>query len=76
MLSLGHPTKRPDSGYPSFTARTTRVRRMIAKEDTPLTAIASKCGFQNLSHFSKAFKQQYGVSPMQFRKNNDNISQT
>ncbi len=52
------------------------ARRMIAKEDTPLTAIASKCGFQNLSHFSKAFKQQYGVSPMQFRKNNDNISQT
>lgn len=51
------------------------ARRMIANEDTSLTTIASKCGFQNLSHFSKAFKQQYGVSPQQYRKSNDQISQ-
>lgn len=44
------------------------ARHIIASENTSLTAIASKCGFQNLSHFSKAFKQQFGVSPMQFRK--------
>lgn len=51
------------------------ARRMITHEDTSLTIIARKCGFQNLSHFSKAFKQQFGVSPMQFRKNIDDISQ-
>ncbi len=50
------------------------ARRMIAADNTPLTKIASKCGFQNLSHFSKAFKQQFGVSPLQFRKNVDDIS--
>jgi len=49
------------------------ARRMITSEDTSLTTIASRCGFQNLSHFSKAFKQQFGVSPMQFRKNMDNV---
>lgn len=48
------------------------ARRMIASEDLSLTAIASKCGFQNLSHFSKAFKQQFGVSPLQFRKTSEN----
>ncbi len=50
------------------------ARRMIANEDESLTTIASKCGFQNLSHFSKAFKQQFGVSPMQFRKNLGDMS--
>lgn len=44
------------------------ARRMISSENTSLTAIATKCGFQNLSHFSKAFKQQFGISPMQYRK--------
>jgi len=52
------------------------ARRMIMTETTSLTVIATKCGFQNLSHFSKAFKQQFGVSPMQFRKNSDDISHT
>ncbi|MBQ1737406.1 MAG: helix-turn-helix domain-containing protein [Muribaculaceae bacterium] len=51
------------------------ARRMISSENDSLTNIASKCGFQNLSHFSKAFKQQFGISPMQFRKNIDDPSQ-
>jgi signal transduction histidine kinase/DNA-binding response OmpR family regulator len=49
------------------------ARRMIAADNTSLTEIASKCGFQNLSHFSKVFKQQFGVSPLQFRKNMDDV---
>ena len=50
------------------------ARRIISTQDLSLTAVAGKCGFQNLSHFSKAFKQQFGISPMQFRKNIDNMS--
>ena len=52
------------------------ARHMIMTQDTSLTTIASKCGFQNLSHFSKAFKQQFGMSPLQFRKNVENVSPT
>ena len=52
------------------------ARRMIAADNTSLTEIASKCGFQNLSHFSKVFKQQFGVSPMQYRKNIDDVQLT
>lgn len=52
------------------------ARRMISTTDISLTTIAIKCGFQNLSHFSKAFKQQFGVSPIQFRKNLDDVGHT
>ena len=50
------------------------ARRLISTQDISLTTIASKCGFQNLSHFSKAFKQQFGVSPLQFRKTNSEFN--
>lgn len=50
------------------------ARRLISTQNISLTEIAIKCGFQNISHFSKAFKQQFGVSPTQFRKNMDDIT--
>lgn len=46
------------------------ARRMIINnEDIPLTTIAAKCGFQSLPHFSNSFKQQFGMRPTQYRKN-------
>lgn len=53
--------------------RLNKAENLIKKSDLPLTAIANKCGFQNLSHFSKAFKQQFGVSPLQYRKHHGTI---
>lgn len=50
------------------------ARRLIESEDTSLTVIASRCGFQNLSHFSKVFKQQFGISPLQYRKSGNDFS--
>ena len=47
---------------------------LIINDDTPMTTIASRCGFNNLSHFSKMFKQQFGVSPQQFRKNHNDMN--
>lgn len=52
------------------------ARHMITNENVSLTTIASRCGFQNLSHFSKAFKQHFGVSPLQYRKKADDINHT
>jgi len=34
----------------------------------PVTQIAFECGFQDLSHFSAAFKKSYSLSPTDFRK--------
>ena len=53
--------------------RLNRARLMMAKGDMSLTTIAKKCGFPDPSYFSKVFKQQFGVSPTQFRKNADDI---
>lgn len=50
------------------------ARRMITTTSTPVTTIAARCGFQTPSHFSKAFKQQFGVSPQQYRKGQDNVT--
>lgn len=55
--------------------RLKRARNMLlSKEDLPLSTIASKCGFQSPSHFSKSFKQLYGLSPTQFRKHGDDLN--
>ena len=45
------------------------AKDLMADSSMSLTMIANKCCFQNLSHFSKAFKQQFGVPPQQYRKN-------
>ena len=37
-----------------------------------VTWIANNHGFSNASAFCKAFKEQYGISPMQYRKNFEN----
>ena len=50
------------------------ARRLVANDSISLTTIANKCGFQTLSHFSKAFKQQFGMSPLQYRKYQDDPS--
>lgn len=50
--------------------RLNHAKCLMADTEMSLTMIANKCCFQNLSHFSKAFKQQFGVPPQQFRKSN------
>ena len=36
--------------------------------DMPVTDIAFECGFNNVSYFNLQFKQEFGVTPLQFRK--------
>ena len=35
-----------------------------------VSQVALDCGFEDLSHFSRAFKDKFGVSPANFRKDN------
>lgn len=39
----------------------------LESTDKPLTRIALDCGFPNLAAFNKAFKENYGVNPKQYR---------
>ncbi len=48
-------------------------RRILAKRmpvQDSVTDIAMHCGFNNVSHFSRVFKQAYGLSPRAYRQEN------
>ena len=58
----------------SFTKYLTEIRMeqakiLIAKEDTKLITIASEVGYEDPYYFSHCFKKYFGVSPLEYRKN-------
>ncbi|WP_027126466.1 helix-turn-helix domain-containing protein [Gelidibacter mesophilus] len=48
--------------------RLKRASMLLQNTSLPVKGIAQMIGFKNMSHFSKAFKKQYGVAPMALRK--------
>ncbi|GGF32358.1 helix-turn-helix domain-containing protein [Echinicola rosea] len=48
--------------------RMERAKRLIDTTQKPIGEIAFENGFNNLSHFSRVFKDKYGVSPTLYRK--------
>ncbi|TQF70785.1 helix-turn-helix transcriptional regulator [Pseudoalteromonas luteoviolacea] len=48
--------------------RLEKAAQMIKVTELNLTAIALECGFEELSYFSRVFKQYYQCSPSQMRK--------
>jgi len=40
---------------------------LLTSTDLRATDIAYECGFANVSHFSKTFKQKYGISPSAYK---------
>lgn len=60
----------------SFHRCVTQRRLIAAKalilEDVPLEAVSEHVGFSDYSTFYRAFRQEYGVSPRQFRKLQEN----
>jgi AraC-like DNA-binding protein/ligand-binding sensor protein len=49
--------------------RVEKARHMLAETDLTLTEIASACGFEDQSWFSKIFKSFTGISPGKYRGN-------
>jgi AraC-like DNA-binding protein len=49
--------------------RLARSAVLLRNSSTTVTEIAFECGFENLSHFSRAFKAKFGVNPANFRAN-------
>ena len=41
---------------------------LLLATEQPLSSISQSAGFANQYHFSKAFKEFYGITPMQYRK--------
>lgn len=44
-------------------------RYLLEKTDKSVTEVVLDCGFKNPSHFSRAFKQTYGMPPLQHKMN-------
>lgn len=55
--------------------RLEHARRLLLGTARPVEAIACSVGFQSRSHFSRAFRNQFGADPSAFRRRNDNPSQ-
>src|SRR6476661_8823574 len=62
-------TRSPLTGGDRLERATVPLQRRI-----PLTEIAFTCGFASQSHFCKAFKAAYGVTPSQYRSHERNLA--
>jgi AraC-like DNA-binding protein len=47
--------------------RLARARTDLARADEPITTIATRWGFSDPSHFTRAFRGRYGCSPSRYR---------
>jgi AraC-like DNA-binding protein len=41
---------------------------LLANSKLPITEITMECGFENQTHFSRVFRQKFGVAPTQWRR--------
>jgi methylphosphotriester-DNA--protein-cysteine methyltransferase len=56
---------------PTGFVRDVRLRRaaqLLQVTSIPMDSVVAKIGYSSRSHFSKAFSDQFGVSPAEFRK--------
>ena len=51
--------------------RLNKAAAMLRNSNIPITHISESCGFTDSSHFTKAFKAQYDVTPKQYRTQPD-----
>ncbi|MCD2107249.1 helix-turn-helix domain-containing protein [Rhodococcus erythropolis] len=54
--------------YPLMIAH---IRQLFRGADLPIAAIAHRAGFVDAGHFSRRFRQAYGVSPTRWRQLRD-----
>ena len=52
--------------------RMEKAQRLLASTELPIGEVAVKCGFEDQSHFTRAFKQMFGITPSQYRKHPKN----
>lgn len=48
--------------------RMERARRLLASTEIPVGEIATRCGFEDQSHFTRSFKAIFGLTPTQYRR--------
>jgi AraC-like DNA-binding protein len=48
--------------------RLTRATHLLSHSDKPIHDVMCESGFNNIAHFDRAFKKQFGLPPLQYRK--------
>lgn len=51
-----------------LTQRITLAKKLLQNTDLPLTIVAEKCGFNQLSYFCTSFKKAEGITPLAYSK--------
>ncbi len=51
--------------------RMKRACRLLAKTNQTVESIATQVGYENVEHFNRLFKKCYGLTPVQYRKQNE-----
>ena len=49
--------------------RLEKARELLELSEDPITTIAFECGYKTVGHFSRKFKEVYGITPSQIRLN-------
>jgi len=49
-----------------------KAKQQLLQSDIPMAVITEAVGLKDQAHFSQAFKKKYGVSPRQFRTQQEN----
>ena len=47
--------------------RLAEIKRLLVETELPVSEIAYKTGYNNVSHFNRVFKKEVGVSPKEYR---------
>ena len=53
--------------------RVERAKDLLLETTYNVTEVSLQCGYNNLQHFSMQFKKSVGVSPLAYRRNNNEI---
>jgi AraC-like DNA-binding protein len=48
--------------------RVSHARKLLINNELGISQVGLECGFQNLSHFHRIFKNQVGVTPLAYRR--------
>lgn len=52
--------------------RLEKAAGMLLTTTEPVTAVAQRCGFDNISYFNRLFRRKYRKTPGEYRKNGEN----
>lgn len=53
-------------------SRLTQARALLMQTELPVMEVAHRCGYRDVSSFVCRFREEFGITPLQFRRQHDN----